>query len=123
MHDGLDLSFVTNSNHSQDYGHETISVEVPIPQGHTFVHYVHDYRDDIDGQSKTWSDIKGSMRIYGAKNTGSTTIPLDDNAKGGKYFVVGCFDDRGYSGYQTIAKVVEKLPSSPDACKLLNNNS
>ena len=98
-------------------GHETISVELPIPKGHTFVHYVNDYNGNgnIDGVSKTWSDTKGSVRIYGAKNTGSKTIPLEDNANGGQYFVLGCFDDRGYLGYQTIAKVVEKIPSSPDA--------
>ena len=98
-------------------------MELPIPEGHTFVHYVNDYNNAIDGGSKTWSETKGSVRIYGANNTGSKTIPLDDNAKGGQYFVLGCFDDRGYSGYQTIAKVVETLPSSPDVCKLLKNNS
>ena len=46
------------------------------------------YSNEIDSVSKTWSGTKCSVRIYGANITGSTTIPLENNAKGGKYFVL-----------------------------------
>ena len=94
-------------------------MELPIPEGHTFVHYVNDYKDVINGKDITWSGSEGYAIIYGANNTGSETIKLDDNVSGGRYFVLGCFNDKGKLGYEKIAKVVENLPSSPDVkCKL-----
>jgi hypothetical protein len=94
-------------------------VGLPIPKGHTFVHYVNDYRQVINGDNITWSGSEGYAIIYGANNTGSKTIKLDDNVSAGRYFVLGCFDDRGYLGYEKIAKVVADPPSSPDVkCKL-----
>ena len=85
------------------------------------MHYINDYHGKIKSDNLSWSGSEGYAIIYGANNKGHQTIKLDDNVNKGKYFVLGCFDDKGYSGYKKIAKVVEEneKPSSPDVkCKL-----
>ena len=94
---------------------------LPIPKGYTFLHYVNDYHQVIKKQAVeniTWSGSEGYAIIYGPNNIGSKRINLDDKVSKGRYFLLGCFNEKGYLGYEKIARVVEDLPSSPDVCKM-----
>jgi hypothetical protein len=96
-------------------------VRLPIPKGYTFLHYVNDFHQKIKKENRTWSESEGYAIIYGPNNIGSKRINLDDKIIKGRYFLLGCFNDKGYLGYnQKIAKVVdveEKPEKLPDECK------
>ena len=65
----------------------------------------------------TWSQSLGAATIYGPNNQGSKKIPLDKKEKGyERYFIVGCFDQRGYKSFVKVGKFVMAKPTSADIC-------
>ena len=65
----------------------------------------------------TWSQSLGAATIYGPNNQGSKKIQFDKKEKGPEvYFIVGCFDQRGYKSFVKVGKYVMAKPTSADIC-------
>ena len=65
----------------------------------------------------TWSQSLGAATIYGPNNEGSKKIQFDKKEKGPEtYFIVGCFDQRGYKSFVKVGKYVMAKPTSADIC-------
>ena len=66
----------------------------------------------------TWSQSLGAATIYGPNNQGSKKIPFDKKEKGPeRYFIVGCFDQRGFKSFVKVGKYVMAMPTSADICQ------
>ena len=65
----------------------------------------------------TWSQSLGAATIYGPNSQGSKKIQFDKKEKGPEvYFIVGCFDQRGYKSFVKVGKYVMTQPTSADIC-------
>lgn len=86
-------------------GPETITIR-EIADGIKAVYYVYDFSNKI-GRTMTWVDSEAKSTIFGPNGGGSAVVPFNNaNMDGLRYFVVGCFDKRGFFGFEKVAKAV-----------------
>lgn len=59
----------------------------------------------------TWANSEAKSTIFGPNGGGSNVVPFNwQNTDGQRYFIVGCFDNRGFFGFSKVATAA----SSPD---------
>ena len=86
-------------------GPETISVS-NIPAGVTAMYYIYDFSQNVGMGSMAFSDSDAISTIYGPNGSGHISVALDDDKiDGGEmYFIVGCFDNNGYTGFHYVGE-------------------
>jgi hypothetical protein len=86
-------------------GPETISVS-NIPDGVTAMYYIYDYSQNVGMGSMSFSDSDALSTIYGPNGSGHISVALnDDKIDGGEtYFIIGCFDNNGYTGFHYVGE-------------------
>merc|ERR550532_1704215 len=86
-------------------GPETITVS-NVPNGVTAMYYIYDYSQNVGMGSMSFSDSEGQSTIYGPNGSGHISVGLaDDKTSGGEtYFIVGCFDNSGFSGFTSVGQ-------------------
>jgi hypothetical protein len=86
-------------------GPETISVP-NIPDGVTAMYYIYDYSQNVGMGSMSFSDSDALSTIYGPNGSGHISVALnDDKIDGGEtYFIIGCFDNNGYTGFHYVGE-------------------
>ena len=73
------------------------------------MYYVYDYSNLI-GNSMSWKDSASKATIFGPNGSGSEVVPFDNgDLNGDRYFVVGCFSNSGYTGFNKIAQAMNSV--------------
>jgi len=89
-----------------DNGPETITIKSIAP-GIKAMYYVYDYSNLI-GRTMTWVASDAKANIFGPNGAGAKIVPLNTSDLDGKrYFVVGCFDSNGFTGFSTVGRSVD----------------
>ncbi len=71
------------------------------------MYYVYDYSNLI-GRTMTWVASDAKANIFGPNGAGAKIVPLNTSDLDGKrYFVVGCFDSNGFTGFSTVGRSVD----------------
>jgi hypothetical protein len=106
-----------NNKHCEDYatldvdetnggdnGPETISVK-NVPEGIKVMYYVKDFSNKV-GKTMSWKDTQAKGNLFAPNGGGHVQVPFDDTeVDGGKrYFIIGCFDNTGYAGFQKVGQ-------------------
>ena len=85
-------------------GSEIISVPLPNYHIEKFLYFI-----EKEHESKqTWKEIEGHSTVLAADHI--KTINFDKNTND-RYFVVGCFNNDGYSSFKEIGKTYQSNPT------------